>query len=340
MNAHTVHCGGHITLLFSIWKDARLARFQGSRGAGFNVVDGVEATIKHFDTNEPLEPGLLSQGSELDEPPVQAGDGEIRLSVTSMDGTAIAHSTELYTDLIEALREVRLIDHSESFDVEVTLSLPVSQGFGMSAAGLVAVARAFHLHSGIGKDDQYLRIAHRIERLHSGGLGDVLGIAAGGVELRLEAGAPGVGGKAVGFQTQQPVLLVWKPDESRHTSNYIDDEKWQQSISKAGEKAVRTLRLKPWGPERWPDLMLESRTFAQASDLLEEPERKTLNETVMNELRKLDLQSRVYVRLCMLGVSLAILPRRLEEPLTHEEMERIAVALRSLNLGVRHTSIS
>ena len=63
-------------------------------------------------------------------------------------------------------------------------------------------------------------------------------------------------------------------------------------------------------------------------------------ETVMNELRKLDLQSRVYVRLCMLGVSLAILPRRLEEPLTHEEMERIAVALRSLNLGVRHTSIS
>jgi hypothetical protein len=42
----------------------------------------------------------------------------------------------------------------------------------------------------------------------------------------------------------------------------------------------------------------------------------------------------------MLGVSLAILPRRLEEPLEDEEIDRIATALRSLNLGVRHTSIS
>ena len=339
MSVHTVHCGGHITLLFSIWKDARLARFQGSRGAGFNVIDGVEATIRHIGTNEPSQPGVLSEGAGLDELPVEAKDGEIRLEVTSMDGTSITHSTNLYTDLIEGLRGARLLNRAEAFNVEVTLGLPTSQGFGMSAAGLVAVARAFHLHSGIGKDDQYLRIAHRIERLHSGGLGDVLGIAAGGVELRLEAGAPGAGGKAVGFETDQPILLIWKPDESRHTSNYIDDEKWQLLISNAGEMAVQALRLKEWGPEVWPDLMLQARHFAQVSKLLDEEERNELNASVMDELRRLNLHSRVYVRLCMLGVSLAILPRNLSEPLTGEEISVIANALRELQLGVRSTFI-
>ena len=48
MEPLTVKCGGHITLIFSIWKDARLARFQGSRGAGFNVIDGVEVTFEQI----------------------------------------------------------------------------------------------------------------------------------------------------------------------------------------------------------------------------------------------------------------------------------------------------
>ncbi|MDE0858146.1 MAG: hypothetical protein OSA38_06215 [Candidatus Poseidoniaceae archaeon] len=339
MAAHTVHCGGHITLLFSIWKDSRLARSQGSRGAGFNVSDGVEASVKHIGTNQPSVPPQLSQGAALDERPATVEDGEIRLTIEAMDGTLIEHSTHLYTDLIEALRDARLLNRAEAFEVSVTLSLPTSQGFGMSAAGLVAVSRAFHLHSGLGRDEQYLRIAHRIERLHSGGLGDVLGIAAGGVELRLEPGAPGSGGKTVQFTTQQPILLVWKPEESRHTSNYIDDQKWQKSISEAGEDAVRALRVNEWGPEAWPELMLQSRTFAQTSGLLEEPERMGLNAAVMGQLRKMDLHPRVYVRLCMLGVSLVILPRRLDQPLTHEEIEQVAEALRALKLGVRSTSI-
>jgi pantoate kinase len=256
-----------------------------------------------------------------------------------MDGTKIEHSLSLYTDLFEALRDSRLVKREDSFRLSVVLSLPVSQGFGMSAAGLVAVARAFHAYTKVGRDEQYLRIAHRIERLHSGGLGDVLGIAAGGVELRTEAGAPGSGGQAVGFEASQPVLLVWKPEEARHTSNYIDDQQWQQSISAAGEKAVRTLRLNDWGPSAWTDLMLQSRTFAQASKLMEEPARSSLNSKVMNQLRALNLHSRVYVRLCMLGVSLAVLPRRLDEPLTTNEVNTISQALQTLGLGVKATTI-
>jgi pantoate kinase len=340
MASYTVSCGGHITLLFSIWKDARLARSQGSRGAGFNVVDGVEVTVTHLGTNAPEQVGQISQGSTLDEHPTGFEDGEISLTVESMGGALIEQDDSFYTDLIQALRDARLLNPADSFDINVKISLPTSQGFGMSAAGLIAVARALHQHSGVGRESQYLRIAHRIERLHSGGLGDVLGIAAGGVELRLEPGAPGAGGKAVSFNTEQRVLLVWKPNEARHTAKYIDDAVWQRTISEAGEKAVRTLRLKNWDAGIWSDLMLQSRNFAQASGLLEEPERMALNTAVMNELRAIQMHTRVYVRLCMLGVSLTVLPRQLEHPLSEEEIQHIAEALRGLNFGVRATSIS
>jgi len=340
MASYTVSCGGHITLLFSIWKDARLARSQGSRGAGFNVVDGVEATVRHVGTNAPDTPAELSQGSGLDGRPSTVEPGEVRLNIVSMQGTPIEHSEHFYIDLIEGLRDARLLNPAEAFDIEVVLALPTSQGFGMSAAGLVAVARALHAHSKIGREDQYLRVAHRIERMHSGGLGDVLGIAAQGIELRLEPGAPGAGGRAVGFPSSQPIVLVWKPDEARHTAKYIDDPKWQRTISAAGEKAVRTLRLNECSADAWSDLMLQSRNFSQASGLLEEPERMSLNSAVLDALRGIGLHTRVYVRLCMLGVSVAVLPRRLDEPLQSEEIALIADALRTLEFGVRETKIS
>ena len=190
-----------------------------------------------------------------------------------------------------------------------------------------------------GTEEQYFRIAHRIERMHGSGLGDVLGISAKGVELRLEPGAPGSGGEVVSFTTSQPILVTWKPEESRHTSEYIDDISWQRSISKAGERSISRLRLKDWTFDRWADLMLESRNFADSSGLLEEQVRKELLSTVQKEILLLDLQSRVNVRLCMLGVSLAILPRRLDSPLVQNELESIADALRAIGLGVRETRI-
>lgn len=335
----TERCGGHITLLFSIWKESHLARLQGSRGAGLNLADGVEATVKYLSTNQPEIEARLSSGSQLDTPAGPVLDGEIQIDVVGMDGTEMLHSKQIYIDLVEELRIVRLLKREDSYHICVELELPTSQGFGMSAAGLIAVARAFRMLTKKGTEEQYFRIAHRIERMHGSGLGDVLGISAKGVELRLEPGAPGSGGEVVSFTTSQPILVTWKPEESRHTSEYIDDISWQRSISKAGERSISRLRLKDWTFERWADLMLESRNFADSSGLLEEQVRKELLSTVQREILLLDLQSRVNVRLCMLGVSLAILPRRLDSPLVQNELESIADALRAIGLGVRETRI-
>lgn len=332
-------CGGHITLLFSIWKDSHLARSQGSRGAGLNIADGVEANVEFVSSNKPEFKGQLSSGSRLDTPAGPITDGDITIEVLGMDGLEMKNSGQIYLDLVEELRQARLIKREDSYRIHVTLELPTSQGFGMSAAGLIAVARAFHALSSKGSDELYLRLAHRIERMHGSGLGDVLGISAKGVELRLEPGAPGSGGKVVSFTTSQPILVVWRPEESRHTSTYIDDPIWQRSISKAGERSVARLRIKDWTFERWPDLMLESRNFADASGLLEEKVRKNLLAMVQKEILRLDLQARVNVRLCMLGVSVSILPRRLDQPLLEDELEAICDALRTNGLGVRETRI-
>ena len=233
--------GGHITLLFTVEKDGRLLRNQGSRGAGFNVEHGVRASVLEIKKTDAEEQIGLSAGSSLDEK-VDVNNGDIEVTVFDMDGKEMTDSSSIYFDLVDELRHAKLLEKADSYSIEVNLDLPTSQGFGMSAAGLVAVAYAFRELTGRGLAGQYLRLCHRIERLHGAGLGDVLGISAGGVEIRLQAGAPGASGRALGFGCPQNILLAWQPSEERHTSKYIDDEKWQNKITLAGQKAVNNLK--------------------------------------------------------------------------------------------------
>ena len=114
MSEVTVHVGGHVTLLFSIHSNSLLSRNQGSKGAGFCLEDGVEVSIRRTD-------------NETD-----------KISVTAIDGSTLDGGLKLYSDLIESFRE--LFQINERIDVDVRLELPISQGFGMSAAGLLATS--------------------------------------------------------------------------------------------------------------------------------------------------------------------------------------------------------
>ena len=331
--------GGHITLLFTVEKDGRLLRNQGSRGVGFNVEHGVRASVTQIE-NQSTEKGIIfSAGASLDER-IDLEDGKIEINIFDMHGKEMLESSSIYIDLVQELRHAKLLDNKDSYSITVNLDLPTSQGFGMSAAGLVAVAYAFRELTGNGLAGQYLRLCHRIERMHGSGLGDVLGISAGGVEIRLQAGAPGASGRALGFGCPQRILLVWQPSEKRHTSKYIDDNKWQNKITMAGQKAVNNLKNESWGHSQWSEILKQSRIFAQESDLIEEPERKHLLSTVREIVRELDLQTKVSIRLCMLGVSLAILPRELSKPLKEEELELISKQLDLLDIGSKLTNIS
>jgi len=332
-------CGGHVTLLFSICTDSKLPRSQGSRGAGFNVTDGVEADIRHLWSNKAASAIRYSAGSSLDEVTGNIKQGDLRINVTAMDGSELKNGTLIYQELIEGLRGARLLQREDAYEINVRLELPTSQGFGMSAAGLIAVALAFHQLTGKGNVEQYYRLAHRIERIHSGGLGDVLGIYAGGVELRIVAGSPVSPGKAIGFPCDQKILLAWSSQESRHTSEYIDDPYWQRTITSAGEEAVETLRQGHWGHEKWPQLLQCSEQFSSASGMLDEPVRNALLANVNEEIQKLGFDSIMLTRLCMLGVSLCVLPKELSKPLPIEKLQLLSERLQEKGIGVHITNI-
>ena len=305
MSEVTVHVGGHVTLLFSVNSKQLLARNQGSKGAGFCLEDGVESTVR-----------ILDEESD-------------RITVRTMDGELFADGNDLYLELLKSFREIFKIE--SPVEIAVKLELPISQGFGMSAAGLLATSLALGELFDKGDEGQLARLAHRIERNISGGLGDILGLWAGGCELRIKPGSPPNPGQAIGFSVDAPALLVWDQEGKKHTSSYIDNAEWQVKISRAGEAAVERLKKYDWDSSIWNILLEEADNFAMQSGLLEEVERANLFSMVLDIT-----DNTLSPHLCMLGTSLIVVPTKLgQEP----DYSEIITKLRSFGLGVRETRI-
>ncbi|MBT3657022.1 MAG: hypothetical protein GWP21_04055 [Euryarchaeota archaeon] len=303
MDEVNVQVGGHVTLLFSIHSKPLLSRNQGSRGAGLCLEDGVIASARVID-----------------------GDKDI-ISVTKMDGNTFTQGERLYADLLNSFREVFSV--KESIQMDILLELPISQGFGMSAAGLFAASLALGELFDCGDEGQLARLAHRLERQHSGGLGDILGLWAGGCELRVTPGSPPFPGVAYGFDVGCPALLVWDPDGGKHTANYIDNLDWKSRITEAGEASVNRLKKYNWDHNIWETLLEEADNFALESGLLEEKERaKLLNLVLENS------DETMSCHLCMLGTSMIVLPKKLG---TEIDFGNLSSNLTSLGLGVRET---
>ncbi|MCH1411432.1 MAG: hypothetical protein L7U48_05055 [Candidatus Poseidoniaceae archaeon] len=308
MTVGEAHIGGHVTLLFSIHDDELLPRRQGSRGAGLCLDAGVRVRA------EALPAAIVEDSAgAIPAPRPARSNGSIEVEVSDRFGRPWPEGEAMYITLINDLRAVRRLSPSTSWRLDVRLELPISQGFGMSAAGFLAAALAVLEANGTPDPRYAARAAHRLERQHRGGLGDVLALQAGGMALRREPGAPGVVGQAEGASLAAPLLLVWQPDESRHTSAYIDHPGWKRSITEAGEAALQPLLAGAWTPKRWDDLLEAAAVFANRSGLEEEHERATLLQSVQTVLVDHGLASAWTCRLCMLGVSAVVMPRRPED---------------------------
>ena len=285
---------GHVTLLFSVHSDDERTDWQGSRGAGICVEAGVDVTLAR-----------------------SAGSGIVTVRFTEQ--LAEQGSSEIYREVVRQAGELIDLPSMSDWDFKVVSGLPFGQGFGCSAAGALAAARA--LLECCGRDDETLfidamRIAHRVERSLSSGLGDVAALSVGGVELRVQAGlplspAPGI---VLGWSSDAPVLLCWRVEGQRHTSSYIDDPDWKRSISRAGDECVDRLMQDDWTSDVWASLLAEADVFAVASGLLEDSGRTRLLADVQGLLVSLDMADDWAVRLCMLGSSAVILPRRIDAP--------------------------
>ena len=326
----TVRVGGHITLLFSIHDDALLPRNQGSRGAGFCLEKGVEISIHETGRTVAIEEGQEMAGWDQDIPAVKV-KGKTELNISPFDANE-HHTEQMYSDLIDELRQARLLPFDANYSVAVNIELPLSQGFGMSAAGLSALSLACYEMTKKGSVPQYFRAAHHIERRYSGGLGDVLGLYVGGVELRTHPGSPPSPGVARSFLLDTPVLLIWQPSGSKHTSEYIDHPDWKTNITRAGDAAVDRLAKKNWNASIWNELLQESQTFGRMSKMLEEPTRQSMLAAVQSTVNELGLQARIRVRLCMLGTSCVVLPSKIDQALTEEELQQLSDHLKTHQL--------
>jgi len=159
MRASRAFCPGHVTCLFVPRRHDDPLR-TGSVGAGVCVDKGARSLVEAV-----------------------PGDGRVTVNVNGRRSPA-----PVTTMAVGRLIQGRRLD----VEVDTVLELPPGCGFGMSAAGSLSAAWA--LADALGLDERdALEAAHVAEVANGTGLGDVAGLSAGGVEMRLREGAPPYG---------------------------------------------------------------------------------------------------------------------------------------------------
>jgi pantoate kinase len=153
-------CPGHITGFFEICTaDNVLAT--GSRGAGLCTTLGATSEVRVEDAKE-LTVEVSINGESIDADVTQS---------------AVRHL---------------VVGNGLLVRVDTTLELPVSQGFGMSAAGALSACIALAHILGIDRQKAF-EAAHTAEVECGGGLGDVPAVHRAGVTIRGRPGLPPIG---------------------------------------------------------------------------------------------------------------------------------------------------
>ncbi|WP_435195892.1 pantoate kinase [Natronomonas sp. EA1] len=202
----------------------------GSRGGGLALSDGVTVHV--------------SRGSG-----------------TTLNGETIA---------VEAVETV-LADLGVEARVEAETPLPLGSGFGVSGAMALGTALAANAVFDTERSENALvGLAHRAEVEAGTGLGDVVAQARGGVPLRLEPGAPGVGAMdGVPARTRVEYLTLGQLS----TEDVLSGD--TTILSAAGERALTRVRATP----TLETFMAASVAFAREAGLLTDELRDVL-ETV------------------------------------------------------------
>jgi pantoate kinase len=146
--------------------------------------------------------------------------------------------------------------------VRTHLEMPFGSGFGASGAGALGCAYALNAHFELGFfANQAAAVAHAAEVTNRTGLGDVIAQNSGGLVVRLEPGAPGIGRiDRIPVQTLKVNYVVRGPIS---TKEVLSDQSAMKDINSAGEAALKELLKRPTLQE----FMLLSRRFAVQSGL-------------------------------------------------------------------------
>ena len=216
---------GHITFFFRpVYSDDPLTT--GSKGLGMKLSLGAWATV--FETDGPGTAVSLN-GSP--------SDAEITSSVA------------------------RMLAPGRGFDIRIKTDLPVSQGFGMSAAGSIAAGLCICDICGIDSNEAY-KAAHMAELLGKGGLGDVAGIMANGpISIRYKAGLP-PSGAVIGAGRKRKITIAVLGGKME-TKSVLGDPAAVGRVVRAGDDVCGQPLPSPMAK----DILRASRLFSSAAGL-------------------------------------------------------------------------
>ena len=222
----TAFCPGHVSCVFQPVTSFD-AMCTGSRGIGIRLNKGATATVEERD------------------------DGVVNIY---LDGTQeIAHITRMVAENLAPGR---------GFDIRIENDLPVSQGFGMSAAGALAAGLCIADMTGRSRSDAF-KAAHVAEVMGGGGLGDVAAIVAGGdIPVRTVAGFPPFGRVENADFTIDHLTLVVIGGELR-TDSVLGDPFTLKKVREAAGESMDSFIMDP----SYENLFDVSNAFSSKSGL-------------------------------------------------------------------------
>jgi pantoate kinase len=227
----------------------------GSRGAGINIALGALSQV----TVEPATQRMITvhiNGKQSDAPVT-------KLALNNLIGET----------------PVRI-------SVDTALDLPVSQGFGMSAAGALSATLALADILGLQRD-RAVKAAHYAEVQLQTGLGDVVASNFGGIEIRREPGLPPWG--ILQHIPGKYPIVVGIIGEKIETKKILSDPNRIRKIASYGRYCTKKLLEKP-SLENLFSLAFE---FTQKIDLAE--------KTVLQAIDAVNVHG--MASMCMLGNS-------------------------------------
>ena len=248
-------CPAHVTGFFKAHLDDVQNNLEnlGSMGAGFSIKQGVTTQVKiQSKDNQKSHFKISTQGYQSDK-----------------------------TDISEYVLDefLKLGEFSDKFfDIKHEISIPVGYGLGSSSAVALSLSYALDQALETRLDRTKIgQIAHNAEVNCKTGLGDVLASYHGGFEVRIKAGAPGIGNvEKIPTEKISILMICFSPIS---TNKFIKERLSQ--INGLGGKMVNKL-LKSRNYEHFQDMSLE---FANHVDVMTPRMQKLVDEFTKNNLK-------------------------------------------------------
>lgn len=192
----------------------------------------------------------------------------VTVIVSPADKTSICIQREIHGEYHTEYNHSPVLEdliHHLHVSVRVTTRtrLPLSSGYGLSAASLLALTHGINILFNLGLSDHECAVhAHRVEVIHHTGLGDVAACQDGGWVYRSR---PGISPEIV--RNTDPRSICALTICPLKTSSVLSSPDLITRISRAFPREI---------PSNLDELMLASRYFAERSGLIGEPVREVL----------------------------------------------------------------